>query len=159
MRRSANPLVLASAGFVLASGLIHLREWLDTYRFVPTEAPGSFVVRLGFPLHTATAVVITAALVATLFKRFSRFTPLVLLAAIGFQATSLAVLILTRTGTVLGWTEPVWTSAANETRIVEIGALVLLALVVVARTGSEPVAPAPKPTSPTGPPVLRLSAS
>ncbi|MEY2403444.1 MAG: hypothetical protein QOD38_995, partial [Acidimicrobiaceae bacterium] len=45
-------------------------------------------------------------------------------------AASLGSLILSRTGSVLGWKEPVWTDGANQARAVEIVALVALAGVI-----------------------------
>ncbi len=47
-----------------------------------------------------------------------------------FQVTSLAALVISRNGTLLGWTEPVWNSAAKQTLAVEIGALVALVALV-----------------------------
>ena len=40
--------------------------------------------------------------------------------------TSLIALIISRTGALAGWMEPVWTHGANQTRAVEIGALAAL---------------------------------
>jgi hypothetical protein len=31
---------------------------------------------------------------------------------------------------VFGWTEPVWTPAANQTRVVEVGALIAMAVAI-----------------------------
>lgn len=126
MRRSTNPLVLASAAFVAAGGYIHLREWLETYRDVPSEAPGAFVVRLGFPVNAGVSLLIAIALVATVFVA-QQVQPLVIVTAFLFQAGSLAVLIGTRIGTVFGWTEPGWSPGATQTRAVEIAAMVCLA--------------------------------
>lgn len=129
MRRTTTPLVLAAAMFVGAGGFAHLREWLDTYRDVPADAPGAAVVRVGFPINAGLSVLLVAALVLTVF-RFRRFQPYVLVGAILFQAGSLATLILSRTGSLFGWAEPVWTVGADQIRAVEIGALVSLAAVV-----------------------------
>ena len=46
-----------------------------------------------------------------------------------FQAVSLAVLILSRTDSVLGWSEPAWTRGADQIRAIEVGALICLAQV------------------------------
>ncbi len=120
------PLVLAAAAFIAAGGYVHLREWLDTYRHVPSDAAGSFVVRIGFPVNAAISLLVAVALVATLFvaRRFSHY---VVAGAVSFQVASLGILVATRTGSVLGWTEPIWTPGADQTRAVEIGALVALA--------------------------------
>jgi hypothetical protein len=130
--RYTAPLLLAAAAFVAAGGFVHLREWLDTYRQVPAGAAGAAVVRIGFPINTATSLVIAVALVVTAVRR-TRFQTHVVAAAMLFEAASLTALILTRTGTLLGWTEPVWTLGADRTRAVEIGALISLAAVVAVR--------------------------
>src|SRR4051812_41373092 len=49
MRRVTTPLILIAALFVLAGGYVHLREWQDTYRSLPSIVPGRDVVRIGFP--------------------------------------------------------------------------------------------------------------
>lgn len=127
--RYAAPLLLAAALFVAAGGFVHLREWLDTYRQVPASAAGAAVVRIGFPVNAAASLV-TAVALAFIAARRSRFAPLVVGAAVLLQAGSLAVLILTRTGTLLGWTEPIWTLGADQSRAVEIGALISLTGVI-----------------------------
>ncbi len=136
--RHRQPLVLAAAAFTLAGGAAHLREWLDSYRDVPADAPGAFVVRIGFPASAAAALVIAVALVATIWVA-RRFAPYVVGAAIAFNAASLGTLIATRTGSVLGWTEPVWTPGADQIRALEIGALVVLAASVLVARVARPV--------------------
>ncbi len=123
--RHRQPVTLAAAAFVLAGGYVHLREWLDGYRDVPADAPGAFVVRIGFPVNAALSVVVAGALVVTLFVA-TRHASKVVAAAALFQAGSLAVLIGTRVGSVLGWMEPTWTPGANQSRALEIGALLAL---------------------------------
>ncbi len=125
-RRLILPLVAASAVFVAAGGYIHLTEWLDTYRDVPSAVPGSEVVTVGFPVNVAVSVLAVLALAAVTWRAPRRLW-LVVAATLAFQAGSLATLILTRTGSVLGWTEPTWNTAANRTRAVEIGAILCLA--------------------------------
>ena len=106
----------------------------STPTWVPADAAGSFVVRVGFPVNVALSAVGVVALVTTLFVA-KRLVPMVVAGVIAFQAASLAVLIGTRVGSVLGWAEPVWTAGADQTRAVEIGALVaLLASVAVGFT-------------------------
>jgi len=131
MRRTTTPLLLASAMFVAAGGFVHLREWLDSYRDVPAAAPGSAVVRLGFPVNAGLSLLVAAALVLTAF-RLRRLAPYVVAGAVAFQAGALATLVVSRTGSLWGWAEPVWTLGADQTRAVEIGALVMLAFVAVA---------------------------
>ncbi len=129
LRRPTTPLVVAAAAFVGAGGFIHLRDWLDIYRRVPASAPGAAVVRVGFPINAGLSLLLAVALVVTMFA-FRRFAPLVVGASVVFEAGSLGVLILSRTGNVAGWMEPVWTDGANQTRAVEIGAMAALAAVV-----------------------------
>jgi hypothetical protein len=130
------PLVFAAASLVAAGGFIHLREWLDTYRHVPSSVPGSAVVRVGFPLSAGLSLLVAIALLITLVRR-RWLAPFVVGAAIVFEASSLMTLMLSRTGDVFGWTEPVWTHGANQTRAVEIGAIaVLAALIAVGRLGA-----------------------
>lgn len=123
--RFTTPMVVLSAMFVGAGGFIHLREWLDVYRQVPANAQGSAVVRIGFPLNAAASLVVVIALVLV-FRRRSRLTQPVILAAIAFQAASLATLIATRVGSVFGWSEPSWTPGAEQTRAVEAAAIIAL---------------------------------
>ncbi len=129
MRRPTAPLALAAAVFVLAGGWIHLTEWLDVYRDVPDGVPGAAVVRIGFPVNVAISVAAAGALLAGI-RRPRLLVPAVVAAAL-FQAGSLAALFVSRTGSLLGWEEPIWTTAAEQTRAVEIGALVCLTLLAV----------------------------
>jgi hypothetical protein len=142
--RHRGPLVIAAAAFVAAGGYVHAREWLDGYRDVPAAAPGAFLVRVGFPLNAAMSLLVAVTLVATLFVARRR-APVVVAGAMAFQAVSLAVLIGTRVGSVLGWTEPVWTRGADQARAVGIGAIVALVGVVAVSAAARrmPVALAP----------------
>lgn len=56
--RPAAPLLLLSGVFVAAGGFVHLREWLVTYRHVPTSLPGAEVVRIGFVINAAVSAVL-----------------------------------------------------------------------------------------------------
>ena len=122
--------MLSAALFTAAGGYIHVREWLETYRHLPASVPGSAVVRIGFPINAAVSFALAAALVATAY-RAHRFQLLAIGASILFEAGSLASLIISRTGSLFGWMEPVWTHGADQTRAVEIGALLCLAAVSV----------------------------
>lgn len=124
-------LLAAAATYIAAGGFVHLREWLDTYRDVPAAAAGSAVVRLGFPLNAATSLMIAAALAFCAWRK-SRFTRYIVAGAVLFQVGSLGALIATRTGSLFGWSEPIWTLGANQTVAVETGALLSLAAVAVA---------------------------
>lgn len=125
IRRPATPLLVLGAVFVAAGGVVHLREWLDIYRDVPATLPGAAVVRVGFPTNALASLVFAGLLLAVAFasRRIARG---VALACLAFQAASLAALIASRTGTVFGWMETGWSRGANQTRAVEIGAMVSL---------------------------------
>jgi phosphotransferase system glucose/maltose/N-acetylglucosamine-specific IIC component len=124
--RYTAPLLAIAALFVLAGGFVHLREWLEVYRDVPAQAPGSAVVRLGFPLNAAVSALIAVALAACAVRRLRWAAPVVAAAAL-FQVASLAALVVTRTGSLFGWSEMGWGLGASQSRAVEIGALVALA--------------------------------
>jgi hypothetical protein len=126
LRRPATPLLVLGAVFVAAGGMVHLREWLDIYREVPASLPGAAVVRIGFPANAVASLVIAGSLLVAVFatRRIARG---VALAGLAFQAASFAALIASRTGTVFGWMETGWSRGANQTRAVEIGAMVSLA--------------------------------
>ncbi len=124
--RHAAPLLMAAAVFMAAGGYLHIREWLGGYRGIPDSVPGWFVVRVGFPVNAAASALLAAGLVYCAV-RASRLAPLVVIGAALFQAGALATLILSRTGSVFGWSEPSWGRGPNQTRAVEIGALLALA--------------------------------
>ncbi len=119
------PLVVVSVAFVAAGGFIHLREWLDTYRDLPSMVPGAEVVKIGFPVNAAASLVAVVALGVAVVWKAGWLRRIVGVVA-AFQAGSLAALVISRNGTLFGWTEPVWTAAAEQTLAVGIGALVAL---------------------------------
>lgn len=128
-KKIAAPLTFVAVLFVAAGGFVHLREWLETYRDVPARVPGSEVVVIGFPLHVAASVLAVAALVGAAGWK-PAWLRIVAVGTAAFQASALAVLVATREGTVLGWTEPTYTRGAEQSLAVEIGALVMLAALV-----------------------------
>ena len=117
--------------YTVAGGYVHLQQWLDGYRHIPGSVAGSWVVRIGFPVNAAAAVLIGALLVVVAVRQVG--TKLALAAAIGLNVSTLAILVATRVGSVFGWMEPVWTPGANQARAVAIGAVVL-AVIGVAQT-------------------------
>ncbi|MDP1793997.1 MAG: hypothetical protein Q8K63_07640 [Acidimicrobiales bacterium] len=131
MRRRpvSRPLLVLVALYTAANGYVHLQQWFDGYRDIPSSVPGSWVVRLGFPINAAAAAVIVLALVAAAWRQ--RGGILTVLAAAALNAGTLGMVIATRTGSVFGWSEPVWTPGANQTRAVTIGALVLAGIAVL----------------------------
>jgi hypothetical protein len=132
MRRAAAPTILAAA-YVVAAGFVHLREWLGGYRDIPPDVPGSAVVRLGFPVQVGFSLALALALVVTLLGA-RRLAPWAAATTILFEACSLAALIASRYGTLLGWREPVWTRGASQSLAVAIGALAMLTAALVIQT-------------------------
>lgn len=130
--RLARPMLLAAAAFTAGGGYVHLAEWLDTYRDVPAEAPGSWLVRIGFPVNTAVSLVAAVALVLAA-TRLPKLAAPAIVGTFLFQAASLAFLIGSRTGTVLGWTEPIWTPGAERSRALELAAMAALLAAVAIR--------------------------
>ena len=135
--RLARPMLLAAAAFTAAGGYVHLTEWLDTYRDVPSAAPGSWLVRIGFPVNAGVSLVAAVALVVAATRRPKLAAPAIV-ATFLCQAASLAFLIGSRTGSVLGWTEPIWTEGAERSRALEIAAMAALLVAVVIRPARRP---------------------
>ncbi|MBA3652816.1 MAG: hypothetical protein H0W70_01330 [Actinobacteria bacterium] len=133
LRRPAAPLVLLAALFVAVSGFIHVQQWLQIYSKVPVSVPGSVVVRVGFLVNAAASMVLASSLVVTMFK-WRHLAPFAVAAALAFEASALAVLIVSRVGNVFGWMESGWTNGANLTRAAEIGAMATLGLVAAVTT-------------------------
>jgi hypothetical protein len=141
------PLLLSAAAYTLAGGYVHLRAWLDVYRHVPTQIPGAWVVRLGFPSTAAASVVLAAAL-ALAATRFPKLAIPAVAATTLFQIGSLGVLVATRVGSAFGWTESGWTGAAGQIRAAEAGALAMLGLTAVYMFVTRTRTPAPALDSP-----------
>jgi len=128
--RYAAPMLLAATALVAAGGWVHLRDWLDVYRDVPATAAGAAVVRVGFPVSAAISAVVAVALLVTALRgRRTRTVAAAAAAAALFQAGSLVALIVSRTGSLFGWAEPVWTRGADQIRAVELGTLAVLGVV------------------------------
>lgn len=121
------PLLFAAALFTLGNGYVHLDQWLNGYRNIPSAVPGSWVVRIGFPVAAISALALAGVLIAAATKLPKLLIP-ALLSTLGFQIGSLGVLIATRVGSVFGWSEPSWTPGANQARAVEIGGIVMIVL-------------------------------
>jgi hypothetical protein len=141
------PMLLAAAAFTAAGGYVHLREWSETYRDVPSAAPGSWLVRIGFPLNAGVSALAAVALVLAA-TRLPRLAVPAIVGTFLVQAGSLAFLIGSRTGTVLGWTEPVWTPGAEQIRALEIAAMVALVVAAALRRAEPAGAPAPSGAAP-----------
>lgn len=132
MRRPMLALSALAAALVAAGGALHLRDWLLTYRGVPWEVPGAWVVRAGFPVNATVSVVVGVGLVAAA-TRFRRLLGVAIAAAIGFQLASIGAVILSRHGGVFGWNEQGWSMQARQVLAVEIAAVVVLVAAQLAR--------------------------
>jgi protein-S-isoprenylcysteine O-methyltransferase Ste14 len=138
--RPVSPLLCAIAVLVAAGGYVHLREWLGSYRFLPSAVPGAAVVKVGFPVAAAISAVLAVVLIDMALRRqeWNRTAAVVIGATAVFQALSLTVLILSRTDSVFGWSETAWTRGAGQIRAVEVGALICLAQVAGLRAMMRP---------------------
>jgi hypothetical protein len=105
---------LLAAVLLAGGGLIHYDLWRDGYRYVPTVGP-LFIV------HFVASTVIAAAVV---------MIPKVGVAAGGmlFAAGSLAVLVLSHTVGVFGFSEQTWSPEAMRSLASSVGAIVSLAV-------------------------------
>lgn len=139
LARPTRGFLLAVAAYVAAGGYVHLREWLNTYRDVPGSVPGAEVVTVGFPVNVAASAVLAGALIAAGLGWIRRrgLVNALLAATAAFQLGSLAVLVGTRYGTVLGWSERVWTRGAEQSLALELGALAVLVVLVGLRTAAD----------------------
>jgi hypothetical protein len=120
---------------LITGGALHLRDWLRTYRGVPWEVPGAWVVRVGFPVNAAVSVAFAVVLVVAAARSWS-VARWVVAGAIGFQASSIAALALSRGSGVFGWVEPGWTVEARQILTLEIATIIGLALTYVAYLSS-----------------------
>ena len=110
---------LAAATFVLAGGYIHVDLWRDGYRAIDYVGP----------LFLANGVISALLALALLLRPAVQ----VAVAGVVFAGGSLAALVLSRTIGLLGFTERGWSDMAVQATTAEIGAIVAIALVVVAR--------------------------
>ena len=119
-----------SAVYTAANAYVHADQWLNGYRRIPTSIAGWWVVRAGFPVAAVTAAVLAVALLVAI--RVTALTVPTLAATAALHVGSLIALIVTRTGSLFGWSEPVWTLGANQARATELGALLAIALTAAA---------------------------
>jgi hypothetical protein len=130
MKHAALPLAIMSAVPLITGGALHLRDWSRTYKAVPWEVPGAWVVRAGFPINGLISVVLAVLLVSSAAKQWSALR-YVIAGAVAFQVSSIAALVLSRRGSFLGWTEPVWSVEARQILALEILTLVGLAALAI----------------------------
>jgi hypothetical protein len=128
LSKATLPLSVISALLVLAGGLLHLKIWDHSYRDIPTALDGAWVVKIGFPVNAAIALVLAIGLVV------ARDQLLVVVAALLFTAGSLAALFLSRSSFgIFGWKESGWHGDPRTVAIVEVAALVCLGALLTVR--------------------------
>lgn len=115
---------IAAATFLLVGGGIHLDLWRGGYR----------AIKYIGPLFVVNAAVSALLVLAVLIRPDVR----VAVAALVFSAGSIVALVLSRTTGLLGFTERAWTDMAVQATSAEIGAIVALGLVLVARDRATP---------------------
>ena len=138
----ATVLRVVAALLVLAGGALHLKLWLDEYRDVPSDVAGAFVVNPGFLVSAVVSLVLALGVLA--LRR-----PLVWLVALLVELASVVTLVLSRQASVFGWEEPDWSADAKRILVVEILAVVALAVLLAvdyARSGR--VGPSAGPRQP-----------
>lgn len=121
---------VAAAVLVVIGGVLHLNIWRTDYRGskLPGSVPGSFVVKVGFPVNAAASLLLAIALVV-LAERL-----VVVIAGVLFEAACILTLVLSRGGGVFGWKEQGWGNKPTSVLVAEIAAtvaLVVLAAVIV----------------------------
>lgn len=109
---------VVAAGFVLVGGLVHLELWQDGYRGIRYVGPW-FLAN----------VVVSALLVAALLARRDVRTGI---ASVVFSVASLAALVMSRTVGLFGFSERIWTDASVQATAAEVGAIVAVAVLLVA---------------------------
>jgi len=126
---------VSTAALVLAGGLIHYRLWQEQYKDLPAAVPGRWVTRTGFPINAASSLLIAMALIAIGFSLFGRLRPFVLLGAVVFELSSIAMLVTTRYRAVFDWIEKDdWGTGPKRAIVVEsVAVLALLAVIVFDR--------------------------
>ncbi|MDQ3931435.1 MAG: hypothetical protein M3252_01150, partial [Actinomycetota bacterium] len=107
MRRLTLPFLTISALLMAGGGALHLGDWIRTYRALPWQVHGAWVVRVGLPVNAAISFLLAALLVVVATRR-PRLRLYAIAGAIALEFASLLALVLSRYGGVLGWTEPGW---------------------------------------------------
>lgn len=128
---------LASAVGVLAGGLLHLKIWNSDYRteeLLPSEVPGSWVVKTGFPINAVVSVVVAAAIAACAFGLIRVIRPYILPIALAVEVASIGALIASRQSSIFDWSEKGYDGDAKLVLVVEIVTIVLLIAAAVLPT-------------------------
>ena len=118
-----------AAVLVALGGLWHLQVWDKTYRHLPAQVPGVWVVQKGFPVNAAASIVVAALLLLTASGLLPRLRGPAALAALGLEVGSAIVLVLSRGPGIFHWREKGdWGSDPKRILVVEIAAVVVLAV-------------------------------
>jgi len=119
---------LLAAVAVAAGGVLHLQDWNDEKKDLPSQIPGVWVVQEGFLLNVAASLLLAVLLVATAFGALRAVHRLVIAAALGLELASIAALVLSRGSGIFGWQEKGagYKDRAGQVLTVEIVAVVLL---------------------------------
>ena len=105
-----------AAVLILAGGAVHLQLWRGGYRGIP---------RIG-PWFMANVVISAVLAVALLVRNDAR----VALAGVVFSLASLGALVMSRTIGIFGFTERTWTSSVVRATGAEVGALLVLTVIL-----------------------------
>lgn len=123
---------VSAAALVLAGGYIHYRVWDQQYKDLPSQVPGRWVVRTGFPINAAASLLFALALIAVGVPLLARLHHLVVVGALGLELGSIAILVITRYKALFGWLEKHdWGTDPKRAIAVEIAAVVALLAVLV----------------------------
>jgi hypothetical protein len=116
---------LSAAVLILAGGAVHLQLWRGGYRGIP---------RIG-PWFLANVIISAVLALALLIRNDAR----VAVAGVVFSLASLGALVMSRTIGIFGFTEKAWTGAVVRATGAEIGAVILLTLILALRRSPKPV--------------------
>ena len=115
---------LVGALAVLAGGLLHFKVWNDVYKEIPSgQAPGLWVVKIGFPVQAAASVLLA---VLMIFVR----RPIVWAAAVLLDIGSVLALVLSRKASLFGWKEIGWGGDVRLILISEVAAVVVISVLL-----------------------------
>jgi hypothetical protein len=116
---------LSAAVLILAGGAVHLHLWQGGYRGIP---------RIG-PWFMANVIISVVLALALMVRNDAR----VAWAGIAFSLASLGALVMSRTIGIFGFTETAWTGSVVRATGAEVGAVVLLTVIVAMRGSRKPV--------------------
>jgi hypothetical protein len=116
---------LSAAVLLLVGGAVHLQLWRGGYRGIP---------RIG-PWFLANVIISAVLALALVLRNDVR----VAVAGIVFSLASLGALVMSRTIGIFGFTDKAWTSSVARATAAEVGAVILLTVILALRRSPEPV--------------------